>query len=355
MLPLLTPRKSLGRSGPPSRFPHLENGANKNNRSYPPAPTELPCGSPVCPGLGTGPAQRTAAQTPAQLPPAPLRFPQRSLVLRARRNVGRTDLESAADGIRRGASGPHALVVTVTTAQPPGRAQSLPWRDGQVQPALALGESSPPQHLASSGRKQTQPVIRLPEPPRPGRPPAAHGLTLLEVLLVVPRLVLLHLELLHQVFRQHLGRFSRGQRPRPPPSLLSHCPGRSAGPSALRQSSPRTGPSAASPVQSRLPALLVPPNGLTAGNPGRLPEPAPGVGSSSRSPAQRGTSAKPSPTRPAIQTPGDPLANREPAAGRAAARSSNRISVQGRVPPSLKDKQPMETLEEIKKAGKSEG
>lgn len=81
---------------------------------------------------------------------------------------------------------------------------------------------------------------------RPGQAlPGDRALTLLEVLVVVPRLVLLHLKLLHQVFRQHLGRLFRGQRPPPPPARLSRCPGLSAGPSALGQSRPRAGRAAA--------------------------------------------------------------------------------------------------------------
>lgn len=150
---------------PPPRFAHLENGAN-NNKSYPPAPTQLLCGSHVCPGLGTGPAQRTAIHTTSADPT------QTSLVSRAWRNVGTTDPGSAADGIGREVSGPHAPVVMVTTVRPPEPAPSLPQRVGQVRPAPTPGEPGTPQHTASSGRKQMQPVIHHPEPHQQ----AAHSL-----------------------------------------------------------------------------------------------------------------------------------------------------------------------------------
>lgn len=61
--------------------------------------------------------------------------------------------------------------------------------------------------------------------------------------------------------------------------------------------------------------------------------------------------AEPSPAGAAIQTPGGASANRERAAGRAAATLSNPVSPQTRGPPGLAGKQPMATPEETKKAG----
>ena len=196
--------------------------------------------------------------------------------------------------------------------------------------------------------------------------------------MVVPRLVLFHLKLLHQVFRQHLGRLFQGQRPPPPPARLSRCPGLSAGPSALSQSRPLAGPAAAAQVPPRRPTTatrrrcrsgaarsarrgpasrLAPrcPTTPTASAPARAHQPAFQAGSSRRSRAQRGTSAEPSQTGAAIQTPGGASANRERAAGRAAATSSNRFSPQARGSPGLKGKQPMATPKETKEAGKGEG
>lgn len=61
--------------------------------------------------------------------------------------------------------------------------------------------------------------------------------------------------------------------------------------------------------------------------------------------------AEPSLAGAAIQTPGGVSANRERAGGRAAATSSNPVSLQARGSPGLAGKQPMATPEETKKAG----
>lgn len=71
--------------------------------------------------------------------------------------------------------------------------------------------------------------------------------------MVVPRLILLHLKLLHQAVRQHLRGLFRGQRPPPPPpSRLSRCPGLFPGPAAFSQSRPRAGRAAAQALSRRL-------------------------------------------------------------------------------------------------------
>lgn len=243
------------------------------SRSYP--PTGLPCVHRAWRGSLLGAPLPGRRRAPAAPPPPPA-------AAGAGRSAG-ANRESAAGRARRGLAA-HRRCDADRGAEPPGR-------DGQVRP-LRTRAGAGSRHLASPRRRHRQLfTASRARASRPGRPPAARGLTLLEVLVVVPRLVLLQLELLHQVLRQHLGRFSRGQRPPPPPSRLSRCPGRSAGPSALSQSRPRAGRAAAPPVQSRR-VRLARPNRPNRRSPARAPQPE-RTRPLSRSPAQRGTWAEP--------------------------------------------------------------